>query len=226
MKSLYLLINLLSLSLPLVYSFHRKMRFIRHVKEILLSTSIVAVVFLIWDVIFTHYGVWGFNDKHILGFKIFEMPFEEFLFFFCIPYASIFIHYSLEHFFPKAILSKKASLFISYLMIGIAIACILFYSERLYTLIDFSFFLISLCIGLLFHQTHLRRFYLSFLIILIPFFIVNGILTGTGIEEEVVWYNNQENMNFRIGSIPVEDTAYAFSMLFLNILIFEKIKRL
>ena len=56
---------------------------------------------------------------------------------------------------------------------------------------------------------------------LIPFFIVNGILTGTGIENEVVWYNNSENLNFRLGTIPIEDSIYAFSMILMNLVLVE-----
>ncbi|MFT7666352.1 MAG: lycopene cyclase domain-containing protein [Patiriisocius sp.] len=48
---------------------------------------------------------------------------------------------------------------------------------------------------------------------LIPFLIVNGVLTGSFIENEVVWYNNAENLNFRITTIPIEDTIYALGML-------------
>ena len=53
---------------------------------------------------------------------------------------------------------------------------------------------------------------------------MNGILTGTGISEPVVWYNNAENMGIRIGTIPVEDIGYAFSMLFTNILLVDFFK--
>jgi lycopene cyclase domain-containing protein len=56
--------------------------------------------------------------------------------------------------------------------------------------------------------------------------IVNGILTGSFIENEVVWYNNNENLGLRFFTIPVEDFAYAFSMLLFNLLIIEKLKNL
>ena len=54
-------------------------------------------------------------------------------------------------------------------------------------------------------------------VMLIPFFIVNGILTGSMIENEVVWYNNSENLNIRLFTIPVEDTFYAFSLILTNL---------
>jgi lycopene cyclase domain-containing protein len=62
------------------------------------------------------------------------------------------------------------------------------------------------------------------MIILIPFFIVNGILTGSFIEGQVVWYNNAENLGIRIATIPIEDIGYAFNMLFMSILLIEMFK--
>lgn len=53
----------------------------------------------------------------------------------------------------------------------------------------------------------------TYFIIFIPFFIVNGILTGTGIEDQVVWYNDLENMGVRMITIPVEDSIYNLGML-------------
>jgi lycopene cyclase domain-containing protein len=63
------------------------------------------------------------------------------------------------------------------------------------------------------------------LIILVPFFIVNGILTGSFIAEPVVWYNNLENLGIRLFTIPIEDIGYAFNMLFLVVFLNEKFKK-
>jgi lycopene cyclase domain-containing protein len=54
---------------------------------------------------------------------------------------------------------------------------------------------------------------------LIPFFIVNGILTGSFIENEVVWYNDFENLGIRLFTIPIEDTVYAFTLILLNLFV-------
>ena len=226
MKSMYLLLNIASLSIPFVYSFNKKMRFIKNWKSVFSAIAIVAVFFIIWDVIFTKNGVWGFNNQYHLSYEIGGLPFEELLFFICIPYASVFIHYSLAYFKPEALLSEGLTKGITILLF-IVTAIVLFSNlEKAYTGVNFSLLLVTLLLGLLYGLQSLRRFYLSFLIILIPFFIVNGILTGSFIEAPVVWYNDNENLGIRLFTIPVEDIGYAFNMLFLAVLLIEKIKKI
>ncbi|CAM1340871.1 lycopene cyclase domain-containing protein [Tenacibaculum amylolyticum] len=221
---LYLLLNLGSISIPLLYSFEKNMRFIKHWKAVLLSLTIVATVFLIWDAIFTKNGVWGFNPEYHLPFLVLGMPIEEWMFFFCIPYASVFIHYSLEYFKPNLLLSEKLTIAITISVIIILIPVLLLNTEKAYTTVNYSFLIGILLVGFFYGIHYLRRFYIAFLIILIPFFIVNGILTGTGLPEPVVWYNNSENLGIRLGTIPVEDIGYAFTMLFANVFLIEKFK--
>ncbi|WP_095071433.1 lycopene cyclase domain-containing protein [Tenacibaculum jejuense] len=225
MVYLYLLLNLGSLSIPLLYSFEKNMRFIKHWKAVLLSLTIVATVFLIWDAIFTKNGVWGFNPDYHLPFLLLGMPIEEWLFFFCIPYASIFIHYSLEYFKPNLLITEKNTKFITLALIAIVAPVLVLNWGKAYTTVNYSFLIGILLIGFLYGIEYLRRFYIAFLIILIPFFIVNGVLTGTGIEEPVVWYNNDENLSIRLVTIPIEDIGYAFTMLFGNVFLIEKFKK-
>lgn len=221
---LYLLLNLGSISVPFAYSFEKKMRFIRHWKAVFLSLTIVATVFLIWDAIFTANGVWGFNSNYHINFLLFGMPIEEWLFFFCIPYASLFIHYSLEYFKPNLLISKKTTKGITLFFILILIPVIILNADKAYTFVNYIFVVFVLLIGFFFEIKHLQRFYIAFLIILIPFFIVNGILTGTGLEEPVVWYNNAENLGIRLLTIPIEDIGYAFTMIFGNVFLIERFK--
>lgn len=222
---LYLLLNLGSISIPFAYSFEKKMRFIKHWKAVFLSLTIVASVFLIWDAIFTANGVWGFNPDYHINFLLLGMPFEEWLFFFCIPYASIFIHYSLAYFKPNLLISEKVTKLITVFFIVILIPVIILNTDKAYTFVNYSFVFFVLLMGFFFGIKYLQRFYLSFLIILVPFFIVNGILTGTGLEEPVVWYNNAENLGIRLLTIPIEDIGYAFTMLFGNVLLIERFKK-
>lgn len=224
MKYLYLLLNIFSIGIPLVYSFNKKMRFIRHWKAVLTSATIVALFFIIWDAFFTQYGVWGFNPNYHLPFLILGMPIEEWLFFFCIPYASVFIHYSLAYFKPNLLLPRKFTQFITIGFILIALYMVFTNFTKVYTSVNYTVLIGVLGYGYFKGIRLMRRFYIAFLIILIPFFIVNGILTGTGLDEPVVWYDNTENLGIRLGTIPVEDIGYAFSMLFTNVLLIEFFK--
>ena len=52
--------------------------------------------------------------------------------------------------------------------------------------------------------------------------IVNGILTGTGLDEPVVIYNSAEIINLRLLTIPIEDTMYGFLLLGLNAYLYER----
>lgn len=222
---LYLILNLGSLSIPLFYSiFEKKFHFIQYFKIAVISIVLVAVPFLIWDGIFAANGVWGFNPDYYLGFKIFEMPIEEWMFFFCIPYACLFTHEVLKYLFPTFKLSKSITVILSFLIIGIVFLLLIFNFGKWYTTVNFILFLMLALYSLKYHLKTLQEYYPSFLIILIPFLIVNGILTGSFINEPVVWYNNNENLGFRIFTIPIEDFFYAFTMLFSSQLIFNYLK--
>ncbi|WKD86823.1 hypothetical protein KCTC32516_02203 [Polaribacter huanghezhanensis] len=222
---LYLLLNIGSISFPLLYSFNKKMNFIKQWKTFFSSILIVATFFIIWDVIFTKNGIWGFNEAYHLPYKIAGLPIDEMLFFICIPYASIFIHYSLEYFKPKLLLSSKAVKGITYFLLIITAVTLFFNLDKWYTSINYSLLILTLLVALFFAEDILKRFYIAFVIILIPFLIVNGILTGSFIAEPVVWYNNSENLGIRLFTIPIEDIGYAFNMLFWVVFLNEQFKK-
>ena len=224
MTYLYLVLNIASFSVPFLYSFEKRMRFIKWWKSVFLAIFLVAIPFLIWDVIFTKYGVWGFNPKYHLGITVFGLPLEEILFFICIPYASIFTHYAFQYFFPNSKLSDKLTKIITILLLLLAVIVLFVNFTKAYTTVDFSLFALLMLYALFSKSKILNTFYITFLLVLIPFFIVNGLLTGSFIHQEVVWYNNGKNMLNKVGTIPYENCFYAFSMLYMNLLLIERFK--
>ena len=220
-KYLYLLINLGSVSIPLAFSFYKKANFSKTWKYLAISTIAVSIIFLIWDSIFTYMGIWGFNEKYLLGTNIINLPLEEVLFFICIPYACVFTYFALTHLVEKDYLFPHQELISSLLSVVLMFAG-MFYINKPYTGITFLLtggFLAFQMIVL--RPRYMGRFYFAFLFLLIPFLIINGILTGSVIEEPVVWYNNDANLGIRIGTIPIEDFFYGLLLIVSNIAIYE-----
>ena len=224
MTPLYFYILLFSIAVPLLYTLFFT-DFIKHWKYFTISTVLVAVFFLIWDFYFTAIGVWSFNYDYCLGIELLGMPLEEWLFFLIIPFCSLFIHYCAITVNPNFKFNKKASFYLTITLIVLVFTVAITNSTKYYTAVNFFVLAMVLSLGLLFFRTYLQEFYASFIVILIPFFIVNGILTGSFIETPIVSYNDLENLDIRLFTIPVEDIGYAFSMLFGNLMIFETLKK-
>jgi lycopene cyclase domain-containing protein len=220
-KYTYLLINLATVFFPLVLSFDKRVAFYKSWKFIWPGMGITSLLFLVWDVLFTREGVWNFNAKYILGITFFGLPLEEILFFLTVPFACIFIYECLRYYVKwqpaDFIVSTLSSAIIVY---GILNCC--FNYHKLYTLITFGT-LVPLLIYVLFvlKAKWLNRFFLAYVITLIPFYIVNGVLTNI----PVVMYNNAENLGQRVGTIPLEDHFYCMALLLMNIAFFERYKQ-
>lgn len=224
MKSLYLLVNLGAVLVPFLFSFHPKIKFHKHFPAVLPAIGISGLLFLIWDFFYTQAGIWGFNPAYLSERYIFNLPIEEVLFFICIPFSCVFTYHCLTTFYPKKI-SKKAEDTITISLIALlGILGLLFYFKA-YTA---ATFISTACLLYLFRYkfnvSWLGKLYKVYPWLLIPFFIVNGILTGTGIENEIVWYNDSENLGIRLLTIPVEDVFYGFELIMLNIFFFEKLR--
>ncbi|MBK7946241.1 MAG: lycopene cyclase domain-containing protein [Flavobacteriales bacterium] len=214
---LYLAINLLSVAFPLAASFEQRLRFYRHWKGLFTGIAVMMVIFIPWDAAFTERGIWGFNARHTLGIDLFGLPIEEWLFFICIPYSCVYLHEVMRYSIKREPFSKTARP----LAIGAAIALLVIggmYTHRLYTSITFIG-----CGALLFlhgavlKSAWLGRFWMGYAISLVPFFLVNGILTGWLLPEPIVWYNNTENLGIRMNTIPVEDSIYLLFFLLIVI---------
>ena len=221
MNYLYLVLDFGSISIPFIFSFHPKLKFFKFWKSLGISMILTMMIFIPWDIIFTQNGIWGFNDTYFLEHRLFSLPIEEWLFFICIPYACVFTHYALLTYFPKVKISSKSTRLISYILLGILLITVVINYDKWYTLINFLYAIILVPIVLKTNEPLLQKYFLTFLVMLIPFFVVNGILTGSFIEGEVVWYNNDENLGIRLFTIPIEDTIYAFTLILSNLALTE-----
>lgn len=221
---LYLIINLGAFVVPFIFSFHPKLLFFKQWKYAFPAIILSGTPFIIWDIYFTKIGVWGFNPDYLMGIYFFNLPIEEVLFFIVIPYCCLFTYHCFKVLIQRDYFSK-AEHWISISLIAFLITAAIVFRQLYYPV--YTFALLGVFIFLLkfiFKVKWLSRFYFTYIFLLIPFIIVNGILTGTGIQEPVVWYNDFENMGLRILTIPVEDTFYGILLIVLNIFFVEKLR--
>jgi lycopene cyclase domain-containing protein len=213
---------LVTILVPLILTPEPRLAFYKTLKPTIVSILLVAVPFILWDKLFVMMGIWGFNPYYITGVQLFNLPLEEVLFFLFVPYACIFIDMTYKRYFAdQLILNKYFTIFISMVLILIAVALLVFNLNQAYTLSALTLFIFLLAYSLVNNTKLLNRFLLSFCLMLVGFFFINGILTGSFISGEVVWYNNLENSGFRVGTIPVEDFFYGFDLILAVTLIRE-----
>ncbi|WP_448634166.1 lycopene cyclase domain-containing protein [Pedobacter panaciterrae] len=98
-------------------------------------------------------------------------------------------------------------------------------NDKIYSMVTFIGLAVLMAVArYILKVSWLPKFYLIYGILLIPFLIVNGLLTGTALEEPVVWYNQAQIIGLRILTIPVEDVFYGMALILLNLLIYLHLK--
>lgn len=229
----YLLINLGCIAIPLILSFDKKVAFYKRWKGFWLANLITLTFFIVWDAIFASMQIWSFNDTYLLGPRILGLPFEEWLFFICVPYACVFLYDTFRAYIPRYPFQRwgKPALVI----VGVLSLFLLFtYPLRLYTSFTAGFTLIAVIWLWLRKSSWMGWFAFAYLIVIIPFIMANGLLTGldfwkypvfntevNAIADQIVWYDNAHNLRIRVFSIPVDDFLYGFLLLAMNTALYE-----
>lgn len=222
MSYTYLCINIACIIIPLLASFYKKYPFYKEWRYFLPVNIVVAFLFLVWDEWFTQMGVWGFNSDYLVGVYVFNLPLEEIMFFVAIPYACVFTYFVIKKYISNTIFLKMGN-FPHLLLILFSFVVSVCYPDKLYTFFT-AFFICLTLIYLRIIHVNINRILVSYILIMPFFFISNGMLTGSFIENPIVWYNDAENLGIRMFTIPIEDAFYGFLLILLNVVGYEKYK--
>lgn len=208
----------------LIASFDKRILFNHYFGTFIKSAILVAIPFVSWDVWFTAKGVWWFNTDYTLGIVIAGLPFEEWLFFICIPFSCVFTYFCFDKFFRLEWLSGFNNLIVFVSVIVCSVMALLHY-DKIYTLVT-ALAAITTLIYLHFiaRADWIGKASLVFTILMLGFFPVNGVLTGTGLETPIVNYNPGDFLGIRMGTIPVEDAVYGYSQFLLVLYFFKQFK--
>jgi lycopene cyclase domain-containing protein len=219
--SLYAWLMLVSFIGPFALSFDKKVAFYKWFKPLFIGILVNMILFILWDGWFTRAGIWSFNNDYVWHFRLNNLPIEEWSFFIVVPFASVFIYACLKAYFSDRFFKLLVPFLNYFIIVILLLACVVFYNKT-YTLVNCSLALVLLLI----HQFYLKKeymgyFWFAYFVHLIPFIIINGILTGMATPEPVVSYNANHIIGFRIITIPIEDTIYALTCLLIPITIME-----
>ena len=200
---------MLALVLPLALSFDRKVAFWRKWPQVLAAIAVVLAIFGSWDVWMAARDIWSFNPEHAGEWRFLHLPAGEWLFFVCVPYACLFILECVRAYFRDRIWKTSRAIFFAaaalFIILGIVFRD-LGYTGKVFLSGGFVLAAMELTVP---QTLRSRNFWIAIALTYIPFIVVNGFLTGI----PIVLYNDAENLAIRIGSIPLEDFFYSFSML-------------
>lgn len=207
-----------------IASFDHRIKFNRYFIPFLKAATIVAIPFIAWDVWFTSKGVWWFNTDYTLGIIIAGLPLEELLFFICIPFSCVFTYFCFDLFFKWNKLSSFNNIIVFVSIIGCSLIALLHY-DKIYTLVTATATLLTLIyLHFIARVPWIGKASAVYTILMLGFFPVNGILTGTGLESPIVNYNPGDFLGIRMLTIPVEDAVYGYTQFLLVLYFFKHFK--
>ncbi len=220
MKTEYLLFDFIVFCGPLLGGTLKRYKFLKQWKFFVPAILIPAAPYLIWDSLVTGKH-WWFNLNYTLPFRIARLPIEECLFFLSVPLACLFVWEVVNVHFLKSV-KKLLGFSYAVLFLLIPAGMALFMTGRQYTGMA--------CVALggtgildrIMGQDHFlqTRFYYFLLWVILFIFVFNGFLTW----RPVVLYDPSFQLDWRIGTIPIEDFGYGLSLMIYNVIIYEYFK--
>lgn len=239
----YLLVNLWIVLFPLIFSFESRVMFYKKWIQLFWSALPVSLFFIVWDFWATSRGHWAFNPAYTLDLKLGNLPLEEVLFFITVPYSTIFLYELTTYIFNKKQILNYVSTPLNTSKIHPSVReqrdqnskkleldsiCILFLFLGMYFLgflsKEYSGFVLLVTAAstqaLARQKLLMSKIFWSWMVLCIFLFMMtNSVLTGL----PVVTYDVQFNTGVRVGSIPIEDFFYNWSLLGLYVFSYKKV---
>ncbi len=233
---MYLWVNVAVLAVPLVASFDRRVAFVKEWKAFWPACLLTMAAFIAWDVAFAKAGIWGFNDAHLVGVRLLGLPLEEWLFFITVPYACVFTYACMKKYIPRSPVGLAHGVVTSSVL-ALCIGLAMTFSDRAYLGLTSALCAVWLTYAAWRWKPYMAHFWLAYAVLLVPFIVSNGVLTGVAfweypflhndpaqIADHIVWYNNDHNSGWRVFSMPVDDLLYGMLLIGINVSLYEGFK--
>jgi len=217
----YLVFNLLVVIGPLALSFDSRVRFVRRWPTALFAALCLLVPYVLWDALVTGRH-WWFNPHYTAGTFIGPLPAAEWLFFITVPFSSLFVWEVLRYYRPRQhAAGERRPPF--WLWAALPLSGVLLWLGKEYTALVIALLALTVWADLHWGGRILARanFWPYAALLAGLMLICNGYLTA----RPVVLYAPAYQLDWRIGTIPVEDFLYGYSLLLGCTSLYEKIRR-
>ena len=221
----YSLILFFTVIICFIASFDRRIKFNVHFGSFLKAAILVAVPFIAWDIWFTAHGVWWFNTNYTIGITIAGLPLEEVLFFIFIPFSCVFTYYTIDKYYKWEVLSAFNNLLVFVSIIVLSVVGLL-NTDKIYTFTTAIVAILTLTyLYFIAKAEWLTKASVIFTFLMLGFFPVNGILTGSFLDHPIVNYNSKDFLGIRMFTIPIEDAVYGYAQFLLVLYFFKRFQK-
>ncbi len=215
----YLVFNLVVISGPLVAAQHAATTFRRRWLPALAAIVVVAVPFVVWDVLVTGRH-WSFNPAYYT-FHLAGLPLGEWAFFVTVPLACLYTWEMLSGGVDPSPVRPPAV--VHAMMAALAVVAAAAWARGMeYTAAASVALAAALALDLAGggRVVRHRRFGLFAVVVLACTAVFNGYLTA----RPLVLYDPRYQLDVRLGTIPVEDFVYGLALVIANVTLFERLR--
>lgn len=219
-KYTFLSIDILVFMIPLFFMRDKRFESKRTFNQLIPGLLCIAVLFTVWDLVFSHTLIRTFNPSYVVGFYFLGIPFEEYLLFLLIPFSvTVCYEYYLCIGPSHESTSKGNTLATALAVLFLFVA--MFYHDRSYTFYTCLFSSLLLQFNIYFLKSNfLGSYFFVFAVALVPMILIHAVLTS----HPVIEYNISAISGVKIGTIPFEDVVMFLMQSLLIITIFDNNK--
>ncbi len=217
----YLLLLFIMAVVTLFLFVKKTIVFFTEIKYMIPAIIFSGAIFILLNLRLLETGIISFNSNYLAGKYLLNLPIEEWLFLLIISLFSfsvyILVNVNLANF-------DKPNLFLI-----ISVILLLFFGfeawiSRQKLVPFFIFFLLTVYFGYTIFRNrfkmHLSKFYVSYGIAVIPFFLFKGFLYSL----PVILCENEHILGIRLFNVPIEEFGFFFLLMLINITIFEYLR--
>lgn len=220
----YLLLAFSAFALFIVARLFLKVQLAKLWRGIFFGLAIVLFILIPWEVWFSYRQIWGWSESKLLGIFVATVPMEEVLWFVAMALLFVVIYEWIGK--RQTVLLKQG--YPKRLTAGLAFGfflCAVVFVDHIYTFTVASFACVFLVWHLLIAKAdYISRFYLSFVIYLLPLLILDNIRTGSFSIKATIWYNPETVMGLYLFKVPLENIAMYFFLMLVFITAYESLK--